>query len=590
MLTSAASTVAKLAQSKVKKKAKKAKKLPLTAAEKSFRKLQNDHRSAIRSSFTKAGFHRVSGVSDKEFTYDNQKTDLDDIFVYENVIILAEYTCKQASYVGEHLKLKKHVYDKILANPEAFLTFLTKKFPGSADQLASGYHVQTTIVRILYCSRYDFDEKYRVNVPAPIYMDYPAVRYFAAVSDAVRKSARFELLHFLGVSDTQVGLNGKISVAAQSKNYSGSLLPESHSHFDAGFKIVTFYADPEALLRTAYVLRKDGWRDSLNLYQRMISKPKIEAIRAYLKKQKRVFINNVIVSLPPEVKPLNEQNDTVDTVTLKQTAPVKIALPDRPNSIGIIDGQHRIFAYHETAKDDSEIAHLRVQQNLLVTGIIYPKMTDAEREKFEARLFLEINSTQTNAKSQIKQAIGLVLEPFASESIAARVLSLLAKTGPLNGVVEQYFFDTEKLKTSSIVSYGLKPLVKASGNDSLFTIWEHPARDDVASGENDAALAEYVSFCVETINRVLIAIRKNLSTGRWTTNPKTERRVLATTYVNSFLITLRLLIKAGKPLTDAALENAFVGIDNFDFSKYHSSQYKRMAEAIVEKHFGVKPD
>ena len=352
---------------------------------------------------------------------------------------------------------------------------------------------------------------------------------------------------------------------------------------------MTFYADPEALLRTAYVLRKDGWRDSMNLYQRMISKKKVEEIRAYLKKQKRVFINNVIVTLPSEVKPLNEEMETVDSATLKKTAPITIKLPDKPNSIGIIDGQHRVFAYHETVIDDSQIALLRVQQNLLVTGIIYPpKLSEIEREKFEARLFLEINSTQTNAKAHLKQAIGLVLEPFASESIAARVLSQLAKTGPLRGVVEQYFFDTDKLKTSSIVSFGLKPLVKTSGTDSIFSIWSHAAREDVAEGINDEALAEYVSFCVTTINSVLVAIRKNLSSGRWTTNPKAEKRVLATTYVNSFLITLRLLIKEGKSLTDANLEKAFVGIDDFDFSKYHSSQYKRMAEQIVDIHFGIK--
>ena len=145
-------TISSISAKPSKLKAQKAKKLPITAAEKALSKLQNDHRSAIRSSFTKAGFHRVSGVSDKEFTYDNQKTDLDDVFVYENVIILAEYTCKQASDVGEHLKLKKHIYDKILADPEAFLIFLAAKFPGSADQLASGYHVQKTIVRVLYCS------------------------------------------------------------------------------------------------------------------------------------------------------------------------------------------------------------------------------------------------------------------------------------------------------------------------------------------------------------------------------------------------------------------------------------------------------
>lgn len=53
MTTIASSAAAKFAKPKGKKKAKKA---PLTAAEKAMRKLQNDHRSAVRSSFTKAGF------------------------------------------------------------------------------------------------------------------------------------------------------------------------------------------------------------------------------------------------------------------------------------------------------------------------------------------------------------------------------------------------------------------------------------------------------------------------------------------------------------------------------------------------------
>lgn len=564
----------------------KAKKVPLSPAQKAFKKLQADHRSVVRSSFRNAGFARVTNISDRQFTFDNQATDVDDIFVFENVIVIAEYTCAQSSGVGDHLKNKKHIFDKILADPIAFLSFLGGKFSGIAEQLAAGYHPQKKLVKILYCSRYDFDEKYKVNVPGPVYMDYPAVRYFAAVSDAVRRSSRHELLHFLGVDNTTVGSAGKITISTASREYSGSLLPEAHSHFDDGFKIVTFYADPDALLRSAYVLRKDGWRDSLNLYQRMISKAKVEAIRTYLKKQKRVFINNIIVTLPPDVKPLNNKHETIDSSTLTQTAAVTIKLPDRPNSIGIIDGQHRVFAYHETAEDDSEIALLRVQQNLLVTGIIYPPhISNIEREKFEARLFLEINSTQTNAKSQLKQAIGLVLDPFSSESIGARVLSQLARSGPLQGVVEQHFFDTNKLKTSSIVSFGLKPLVKTSGTDSIFAIWKHPHRDQVAQGTNDAALADYVAFCVDTINGVLVAIRKNLRSGRWTTDAKTEGRVLATTYVNSFLITIRLLIEHNFSLEEADLEAGFSGIDDFNFSAYHSSQYKRMAEKIVETHF-----
>lgn len=82
-----------------------------------------------------------------------------------------------------------------------------------------------------------------------------------------------------------------------------------------------------------------------------------------------------------------------------------------------------------------------------------------------------------------------------------------------------------------------------------------------------------------------VSIKKNLSTGRWTTDAKVAKRVLATTYVNSFLITIRLLIEQQKSLTDEDLDKAFSGIDSFDFGAYHSSQYKGMAEKIVETHF-----
>ena len=59
----------------------------------------------------------------------------------------------------------------------------------------------------------------------------------------------------------------------------------------------------------------------------MISKKKIDSIRQYLKKQKRVFVNNIIVTLPPDVKPLSSNLQTIDASTLTDTAPVVIKLP-----------------------------------------------------------------------------------------------------------------------------------------------------------------------------------------------------------------------------------------------------------------------
>lgn len=549
------------------------------------KKVQMDHRTLVRSVFRGVGFRRITGISDKEFTYDNQKTDIDDVFVLENVVLFVEYTATKSESIGGHLKNKKMFYDKFTAST-SFVEFLKSTFPDSADQFPANYHNSKLITKVVYCSRYPFDQHYKDNVPDPAYFDYPAVRYFASVAEAIKRSARFELLNFLGITLSKVGVGGQTGIANISKDYHGSLLPEAHSNFDTGFKVVSFYADPDALLRTAYVLRKDGWRDSLNLYQRMISKAKVEAIRAYLKKERRVFINNIIVTLPADVKPLNDAGETINTAKLTDTAPVTIKLPDRPNSVGLIDGQHRVFAYYEGINDDADIAQLRLQQNLLVTGIIYPSgIAPGEREKFEAKLFLEINSTQTSAKSPLKQAIGIVLEPFAPESIAARTLSGLAKQGPLQGFIQQYFYDTEKLKTASIVSYGLRPLVKTSGTDSLFAIWPHPEKNKVAEGADSALLEAYIGFAVDTINVFLRSIRRNLASSRWTTDSRVPGRVLATTYVNSFLIALRLLIGRSHLLDEDTVRAAFDGLDAFDFSAYHSSQYARMAETMVDQFF-----
>jgi DGQHR domain-containing protein len=570
----------------IKKKRKKLKKVSLSASERAFSKLQRDHKSSVRAVFFAAGFRHVSAIRDREFVFENQKSDLDDVFIFENVFLCVEYTCNQSSDVGEHLKQKKIVYDKILANHVGFIDFLKHSFPEVASQLETGYHSTKIVVRLVYCSRYDFDVHYKENVPGPVYLDYPALRYFLSVANTIKRSCRFELLDFLRVESNKIGNAGSISVSTSSKEYVGLILPEAHSHFDEGYKIVTFYADPEALLKTAYVLRKDGWSSSVNLYQRMISKKKIDSIRLYLKKKRRVFINNIIVTLPSDVKPLNSEMETINTATLTETTSVQIRLPDRSNSVGLIDGQHRVFAYHETIVDDVEIAQLRKQQNLLVTGIIFPaNVTPGDREKFEARLFLEINSTQTSARPELKHAIGLVLEPFSNESIATRVLEQLAKKGPLAGFVEQYFFDSNKLKTASIVSFGLRPLVKTSGADSIFTIWEHQGKEGVASGNNDIALAAYIGFCVSTINRVLSAIKKNLDKERWTTDHKKLDRVLTTTSINSFLICIRILIEKQFSLEFPDLDKALIGLNDFDFSSYHSSQYSRMAEKIFEVQF-----
>ncbi|VIO80176.1 DGQHR domain-containing protein [Bradyrhizobium ivorense] len=571
-----------------KAKRKKNKKKSLSPAEKELNRIKRTHFREVRSIFSTCGFKRIQGASDKEFTFDGTTSDLDDIFVYENVIVLCECTAAQNN-ISEHLKKKKVLYDKIQKNPAEFHSFLAKKFPDFAEAQNAKYQPHHLRTAILYCSRYPIKSELKKEVPNITYLDYNIVRYLKTISDRVKRSARYELFSFLGLSHKDIGASAIAPGTVPQLSYKGSILPEGQSHFPSGYKVVSFYVDPAALLERCYVLRKDGWRDDAGLYQRMISRKKIESIRRYLIGKKRVFINNIIVTLPNSTKLIDDEGSTLDPAQIKTTEPGNILLPFEYNSIGLIDGQHRVFSYYEGGRDEQKISILRVQQNLLVTGVIYPSnLSSTDRSKFEATLFLEINATQTNAKSDLKQAIGVLLQPFSQDSIARRIVNSLNETGPLSDEFERYFYDKGKIKTTSIVSYGLKQLIKLSGDDSLFKVWKHPDRDKLAEKPNDALAKEYIDFCATQINTFMGAVKSSVPSARWTADKKTKGRMLTTTILNGFIICLRLIVENKKRLYSfETYKSKFDASElaQFDFAPYKSSQYRKLGEALFAKYF-----
>jgi DGQHR domain-containing protein len=569
---------------KSKKKPKKANPKP-SAEERRLKKLKSDHMRSVRAVFRNSGFDRIAAIVGKEVSFGGQAGEFDDAFRYENLLVLVEYTVAQSSDVTHHLKNKKILFRNITDDPKKFLSYVRSTFAKFDAAMGHVYHEDRYIIRVLYCSRNSYDEAIHAVVDEPVYMDFPVVKYFEKIAGIIRLSAQPELLDFLQIDPVEVGESGKFAKKGTVEPYPGSILPEEASGYPKGYKVVSFYADASSLLQRAFVLRRSGWRGSFEAYQRMLMPKKIEEIRALLKTKQQVSINNIIATLPGDVNPIHD-GKTVDISKLTKTAPVEIALPVRPNSVGLVDGQHRLYSYYRSKDDDPLISKLRDQQNLLVTAIIYPDGTPAsEKEQFEASLFLAINSNQTGAPPELKQEIEVLLDPFSPTAIAKQVMQRLAASGPLAGHVETHFFDKGKLKTSSIVSYALGPLLKLTGTDSLFWIFQHPEKSDVVSGTSEDALEEYLKFAVSRINIFLSAVKLNVARDRWTTEKAQPDRLLSVTYVNAFLITLRMLIGKAKPIAFDSLKDAMVGIDKFDFKAFHSSQYNRMAEKIYEDHF-----
>lgn len=487
--------------------------------------------------------------------------------------------------ISEHLKKKNVLYEKVLKNAALFVSFLDAKFPDVRSARPAIYGPEHCKVVVVYASLNVVQKSWKDDAPNLKFMDFHILKYFAKVASQIRKSSRFELYNFLGLSEKDIGEKVLSSSEGAGEIYRGSILPEGQSHFEAGYKVVSFYVDPEALLRRCYVLRKDGWMDHDNLYQRMIHRNKIEAIRAHLLHNKRVFINNIVVTLPSNTKLTDQDGNTDPLKALTKTTPIRIELPSMFNSVGIIDGQHRVFSYYEGGAREEEIAVLRKQQNLLVTGIVYPKNISAlDRTKFEAKLFLEINATQTNPRSDLKQSVDLLLRPFSPVSIARRVVNRLNENGPLAGKFEMYFFDKGKVKTTSVVSYGLKQLVKLQGNDSFFFAWDQTGKDELLKYESEQLLDEYIAFCAKHVNLFVSAVKLNVPPERWTSD-KNPGRLLSTTNVNGFIVCLRRIIEKDKLRTFDYYKNRLKGVSDFKFDKYKSSHYGALGDAMFSKYF-----
>ena len=122
--------------------------------EKQRKKEQREQKKEIRDIMKRIGFPRLLGIDGKEFVYDGRTSELDDLFVCENVIVLTEYT------VGEpHLLKKSVLYNKINSNIGDFIRFLVDNKMNDSfsnefnDRIKPKYTVNQLILRILYCSK-----------------------------------------------------------------------------------------------------------------------------------------------------------------------------------------------------------------------------------------------------------------------------------------------------------------------------------------------------------------------------------------------------------------------------------------------------
>jgi len=557
------------------------KKQTKTVTKQNNKKTQKKATKTVESLFINMGFDSIKTDGIMYTTIGGETSDIDHIFIIDNLIVLCETT--GTSKVDAHFPKKFKFYNEIFLNLKQFINHYKKtndKFNEYMEK--STYQVNDFKIHAIYVSENEDFNDSTIQNHKPFKLISPTTfNYFLDVTKTIKNSARFEIFKFLGIKLSEIGPD---SIGGNDRNIkivTGLLLPDNHTKYPDGFSIVSFYIDPASLLERAFVLRRDGWENSHITYQRFLIKKKIDEMRTHLIQGGKVFINNLIITLPSDVDIKDENGQPLDRTNNTSKKTVELHLEKSIATIGIIDGQHRVFAYYEDNKNiDRELIDARKRQNLLATAIIFPpNYTEAERSAFEAQLFLEINTTQSKISPSLIQELEIITKPDSNTSLARQIVNNLALNGPLKGLIQNSIYDTpEKIRTAAIVKYALSSLVDPKGQNSLFNIWEADDKDM----SKEVNRNEYIEFCTKIISQLLSDIRTIIGPQKaWATIK--NNGILSPTSIAGITLYLRNIIRSGsKKINNIDFINTFQNLTISDFESYRSSKWSLLSEHLFK--------
>src|SRR6267142_5527857 len=185
----------------------------------------------IRGLFTRVGFEQIK-ANDIQFTFDGRTGEIDDIFRFENVLVLCEYSTGKD--ITGHVTRKSILYSKINENQAQWAqeySTVNKEFNDSIA--ACGFSFQQLRVRILYVSNDSVSEEISGAMRYVLFFNGTRARYFDALSHTIHKSSRHEFFKYLNLDYSEIGKEIYNS-AASVKYFSGHLLPEGHSTYPQG--------------------------------------------------------------------------------------------------------------------------------------------------------------------------------------------------------------------------------------------------------------------------------------------------------------------------------------------------------------------
>ena len=582
---------------------KTVKKTKLTKEQKIENKKRSEFRKQIKNIFTFSGFKSLR--VGRNFYLGGKPNELDHCFIYENIIIICEDTLKSLKekekniingkpYKDNH-KLKKDETSRIIMeNTKSFIEELVKDNSDCEELDIYKYNE----FRIYYFY-FEYGLKKVSNEDITryknlIFIDSSTMNYFVTMSKSIKASFKYEIFRFLNLKRNDIGKPDPCGSNNIKSIKTSIIYPDSVTGFENGIRMVSFMMRPSDLLENSCVLRKDGWDKKVDLYQRLIEPKKIKSIREFVVTNKTTFLNNIIVTLPYGIKFYKNTQEgknelKLDEIT-KYSSNIEMHIPADFNSMAIIDGQHRVFAYYEDYDqsniNEKKIKRLRNELNLLVTGIIYPQKTiyddDLEKRKFESGLFVSINENAKRVDADTLIQVQSIMNPTSGEAISRKVIQILNEDEPFKDMFQLSKVEEAPIKTASIIQYALSSLLVARNNSSsLYKYWLiETKRDETFQLRSSTDIEEYIKYCAKNLKIYFTTIKSRFF-HCWNKDSK----LLKVISLNAFIIAYRETLSITNGPKDSDFYTKFLQKLSIDFNetpdkpfKYAGAQYSKFAK------------
>lgn len=254
----------------------------------------------------------------------------------------------------------------------------------------------------------------RLKEKGIVFLNRTVLDYFNQLIILYRNLAYYQFLSYL--------LNGK---SIKSIEKSELEIPAIQCKYTNKEYCYLFGIQPSKLIPISSVLhRKITLDDDIPTnYQRLVKTTKIKEIKKFITEERGVFPTNIIISFESKSDFFKPKGAKINDIQFGV-----LSLPNQFQSITVIDGQHRLFAYDGLEQAEKDLIYV----------VAFHKLSPEK----QVQTFININEKQTKVSSSLMWDLyPNILEPDSKDYIKAKISLFVKKlntesTSALQGTIQ----------------------------------------------------------------------------------------------------------------------------------------------------------